>query len=133
MHAFVAHPCMRNDGCVILCYSEEPAKQTDSKCVASAQGRGILSGFVTKHFAPCLTDEEHKHAYALMVNAHSAAILPPSINDVPEYSQYLQYISHGGYSLPHRTKTTELEDAAVAELEAKVYLQCTPFNACMHD
>ena len=36
MHAFVAHPCMR-----FLCYSEEPAKQTDSKGVASAQGRGI--------------------------------------------------------------------------------------------
>ena len=95
-----------------LCYSEEPAKQIDSKGVASAQGRGILSGFVTKHFAPRLTDEEHKHAYALMVKAHSAAILPPSINDTPEYRQYLQYISHGGYSLPHRTKTTELEDAA---------------------
>ena len=41
MHAFVAHPCMRNDGCMrFLCYSEEPAKQTDSKGVASAQGRG---------------------------------------------------------------------------------------------
>ena len=52
-----------------MCYSEEPAKQTDSKGVASAQGRGILSGFVTKHFVPRLTDEEHKHAYALMVKA----------------------------------------------------------------
>ena len=103
-----------------LCYSEEPAKQTDSKGVASAQGRGIFSGFVTKHFAPRLTDEEHKHAYALMVKAHSAAILP---NDIPEYRQYLQYISHGGYSLPHRTKTTELEDAAVAELLLVLFIK----------
>eukprot|EP00731_Ephydatia_muelleri_P017596 Em0010g694a len=103
---------------------EEP-KQTasiDSKDAAS-QGhatRGTLSGFITKHFVPHFTAEEHKHAYTLMVKAHSAAILPPSINDIPEFRQYLEYISHGGYSLPHRTKTTELEDAAVAELEAKI-------------
>ena len=35
MHAFVAHPCMRNRKRRMR-YSEEPAKQTDSKGVASA-------------------------------------------------------------------------------------------------
>ena len=44
-----------------------------------------------------------------MVKTHSAAILQPSINDIPEFRKYLEYISHGGYSLPHRTKTMELE------------------------
>ena len=91
MHAFMAHSCMPNDGCA------RAAKQTDSKGVASAQGRGILSGFVTKHFVPRLTDEEHKHAYALMVKAHSAAILPQSSqvptrcldgSQVPGYSSF---------------------------------------------
>ena len=64
----------------------------------------------------------------MMVKAHSAAILPPSINDIPEYRQYLQYISHGGYSLPHRTKTTELEDAAVAE-QRYIY---NALHSCVH-
>ena len=133
MQAFVAHPCMRNDGCVfcVTC-SEEPAKQTDSKGVASAQGRGILSGFVTKHFAPGLSDEEHKHAYALMVKAHSAAILPPSINDISEYRQYLQYTSHRGYSLPHRTETTELPWRMRQWQNSRQRYIYNALHSCMH-
>ena len=60
MHSWLIHACVTTDA--LLCYSEEPAKQTDSKGVASAQFS--CSGSVTKHFAPRLTDEEHKHAYA---------------------------------------------------------------------
>ena len=51
MHSWLIHACVKTDA--FLCYSEEPAKQTDSNGVASAQGRGILSGFVTKHFSSC--------------------------------------------------------------------------------
>ena len=66
-----------------------------------------------------------------MVKAHSAAILPPSINDIPEYRQYLRYISHGGYSLPHRTKTTELEDAAQWQNSRQRYIY-NALHSCMH-
>ena len=69
---------------------------------------------------PPFTTEEHKRAYALMVRAQSAAILPPSINDIPEFREYLEYKSRGGYAIPHWTKTTEIEDAAVIEVEKKV-------------
>ena len=90
----------------------------------SGQGLCTLTGSgLVKHFMPVMprfTTEEHKRAYALMVRAHSAAILPPSINDIPEFREYLEYISRGGYAIPHRTKTTEIEDAAVIEVEKKV-------------
>ena len=81
---------------------------------------GTRSGLIDKHFMPRFTTEVQKRAYALMVRAHSAAILPPSINDIPEFREYLEYISRGGYVIPHRTKTTEIEDAAVIEVEKKV-------------
>ena len=120
--------CMKS-----LC-SEEPAKSTSSHTkhpkdaaspATSGQGLGTLtgSGLINKHFMPVMppfTTEEHKRAYALMIRAHSAAILPPSINDIPEFREYLEYISRGGYAIPHRTKTTEIEDAAVIEVEKKV-------------
>ena len=82
--------------------------------------------------------EEHKRAYALMVRAHSAAILPPSINDIPEFREYLEYISRGGYAIPHRTKTTEIEDAAVIEWKKRYSMMIVLIihnlclNACMH-
>ncbi|KAL5486863.1 hypothetical protein EMCRGX_G019399 [Ephydatia muelleri] len=79
---------------------EEPAKSTSSHMkhpkdaaspATSGQGHGTLtgSGLINKHFMPVMppfTTEEHKRAYALMVRAHSAAILPPSINDIPGFA-----------------------------------------------
>ena len=46
MHSWLIHACVTTDAS-ILCYSEEPAKQTDYRGVISAQGRGVLIGFVT--------------------------------------------------------------------------------------
>ena len=100
-----------------LC-SEEPAKSTSSHTkhpkdaaspATSGQGLGTLtgSGLINKHVMPVMppfTTEKHKRAYALMVRAHSAAILPPSINDITEFREYLEYISRGGYAIQRQLK-----------------------------
>ena len=44
MHSWLIHACVTTDA--FLCDSEEPAKQTDSKGVASAQRRGILMQWI---------------------------------------------------------------------------------------
>ncbi|KAL5510791.1 hypothetical protein EMCRGX_G006393 [Ephydatia muelleri] len=41
-------------------------------------------------------------------------------SDCDKFREYLEYLSRGGYAIPHRTKTTEIEDAAVIEVEKKV-------------
>ena len=50
-----------------------------------------------------------------MVGAHFAGLLPPTLNDVPEFREYINFISKGRYTLPHRTKTIALEDEAFLE------------------
>ena len=78
------------------------------------------AGLITKHFVPSMSVEEHKKAYTLMIRAHCAALLPPLVNDIPEYREYIEFISRGAYVLPHRTKTTELHDEAASEIVDKV-------------
>ena len=73
-----------------------------------------------KYLVPRFTQEEHKQALVLMVKAHSAALMPPSANDIPEFRQYIEFISKGQFSLPHRTKTAELEDLLFLETRKKV-------------
>ena len=64
--------------------------------------------------------KDHTKAYSLMVRAHSAALLPPWVNDIQEYREYIEFISRGSYALPHRTKTTDLHDEAASEIVEKV-------------
>eukprot|EP00731_Ephydatia_muelleri_P032516 Em0024g60a len=45
-------------------------------------------------------------------------------SDCDKFREYLEYLSRGGYAIPHRTKTTEIEDAAVIEVEKKDYNVC---------
>eukprot|EP00731_Ephydatia_muelleri_P029026 Em0020g670a len=70
-----------------------------------------LDAYLVPHF----TKEEQTHTLTLMVRAHSAGLLPFTLNDIPEFREYINYISKGRYTLPHRTKTTELEDTAILE------------------
>lgn len=70
-----------------------------------------LDAYLVPHF----TKEEQTHTLTLMVRAHSAGLLPLTLNDIPEFREYINYISKGRYTLPHRTKTTELEDTAILE------------------
>ena len=95
------------------------------------------AGLITKHFLPRMSVEEHKKAYALMIRAHCAALLPPLVNDIPEYREYIEFISRGSYVLPHRTKTTDLHDEAACEIVDKVYVLTNVFIdqcqfTCMH-
>lgn len=69
------------------------------------------------------TSEEMAVAHNLMVNAHSSALLPPSVNDDEAYRKYLSFISRGSFSPPHRTQTTVLSDAAALASEQKVLRQ----------
>ena len=58
------------------------------------------AGFIT-HFAPRMSVEEHRKAYTLMIRAHCATLLPPLVNDIPEYREYIEVISRGSYMLCH--------------------------------
>ena len=73
-----------------------------------------------KFLVPHFTQEEDKQALVLMVKAHSAALMPPSVNDIPEFHQYIEFISKGQFSLPHQTKTVELEDLLFLETRKNV-------------
>ncbi|KAL5503543.1 hypothetical protein EMCRGX_G010508 [Ephydatia muelleri] len=57
-------------------------------------------GLITKHFIPPL--------------------LPPWVNDIQEYREYIEFISRGSYALPHRTKTADLHDEAASEIVEKI-------------
>ena len=83
-------------------------------------GHSSHGGLITKHFIPRMSVEDHTKAYSLMVRAHSAALLPPWVNDIQEYREYIEFISRGSYALPHRTKTTDLHDEAANEIVEKV-------------
>ena len=63
-----------------------------------------------KYLVLRFTQDQQKLALVLRVKAHSAALIPPSVNDIPEFREYIEFISKGQFSLPHRTKTAELED-----------------------
>ena len=54
-----------------------------------------------------------------MIGAHCAALLPPLVNDIPEYREYIEFISRDSYALPHCTKTTDLHDEAASEIVDK--------------
>ena len=64
------------------------------------------AGLITKHFVPNMSIEEHKKAYTLMIRAHCAALLPPLVSDIPEYREYIEFISRGSYVLPHHHRAT---------------------------
>ena len=66
---------------------------------------------------PYFTKEEQKQALARMIRAHSAGLLPPTLNDIPEFREYINFISKGRYTLPHHTKTTEIDDTAFMDKE----------------
>ena len=89
---------------------DEPANVHTASTVCSKREQGLDA-----YLVPQFTKEEQKHALALMVVAHSAGLLPPTLNDVPEFREYINFISKGRYTLPHRTKTTALEDEAFLE------------------
>ncbi|KAL5490949.1 hypothetical protein EMCRGX_G016155 [Ephydatia muelleri] len=89
---------------------DEPANVNTASTVCSKREQGLDA-----YLVPQFTKEEQKHALALMVGAHSAGLLPPTLNDVPEFREYINFISKGRYTLPHRTKTTALEDEAFLE------------------
>ena len=90
---------------------DEPANvNTASKSAVYPKREQGLDAYLVPHF----TKEEQKQALALMVGAHSAGLLPPTLNDVPEFREYINFISKGRYTLPHR-KTTDLEDEAFLE------------------
>ena len=61
------------------------------------------AGLITKHFAPRMSVEKHKKAYTytLMIRAHCAALLPPLVNDIPEYREYIEFISRVVLMLCH--------------------------------
>ena len=47
--------------------------------------------------------DKHKKAYTytLMIRAHCAALLPPLVNDIPEYREYIEFISRVVLMLCH--------------------------------
>ena len=71
-------------------------------------GAPLLQRVIASQFASPMSREDHRKAYELMIRAHSAALLPPWINDILEYREYMEFLSRGAYSLPHRTKQLSL-------------------------
>ena len=91
-----------------------------SDCTAVQPVQPLQRKLITQHFTPRMSVKENTKAHALMIQAHCAALLAPLVNDIPEYREYIEFISRGCFDLPHRTKTTELQDAAAATVENKV-------------
>ena len=96
---------------------KQERSSNDVKEVATSSHAGLI----TKHFAPCMSIEKHKKAYTLMIRAHCAALLPPLVNDILEYREYIEFISRGSYALPHRTKTTDLHDEAASIPNGRIH------------
>eukprot|EP00731_Ephydatia_muelleri_P021588 Em0014g179a len=91
-----------------------------SDCTAVQPVQPLQRKLITQHFTLRMSVEENTKAHALMIQAHCAALLPPLVNDIPEYREYIEFISRGCFDLPHRTKTTELQAAAAATVENKI-------------
>jgi hypothetical protein len=60
-------------------------------------------------------------AHHLMVKAWSRCLLSANLCDNEEFRQFIQFISFNAFSLPHRTKLSELLNQAYV---AKVELVC---------
>lgn len=46
-----------------------------------------------KYLVLRFTQDQQKQALVLMVKTHSAALIPPSMNGIPEFREYIEFIS----------------------------------------